>query len=325
MSAVLLSRLAEHVYWAARYLERAEATARLVGVHTELYLDLPLSAGLGWTPLLAVTGSTEDFDATHADHDEEAVIGYLTIEDANSGSVLQSLSQARFNLRATRALLPRAAWEVLNSLYLSVAERPAAAVDRRTRPAWTAEVIRGCQTLTGVLDGTMNHDEAYGFLLCGRYLERADMTTRVLDVQAELLGADPAGELRPFHDATWNAVLSNLGAQQMFRRTMRTAGVRGPDAIRFLLCDPHFPRSVAHCLLHLSRALTELPRYDDAMAHGAAVSELLTDTDAGVLSAAELHGYIDHLQAELSAVHGRIAATWFTLADQPAPAAATGP
>ena len=136
---VLLSRVAESVYWSARYLERAEATARLIKVHTEMFLDLPLDAGIGWSPLLAVTGSREEFDDHHDHADEDTVIRFLAIEPTSTSSILTSISSARANFRVTRAIFPNSSWEELNQLFLWIVQSRALAVDRKKIAQFRAE------------------------------------------------------------------------------------------------------------------------------------------------------------------------------------------
>ena len=322
---MLLSRVAEAVYWSGRYLERTEATARLVKVHTELFLDLPRAAGLTWSPLLAVTGSKASFDEHYDEANEENIIRFLTVDANGQDSILASLTAARHNFRVTRNVLPAAAWEQLNQLYLWIAQSRGQAVDRRTRLAWMDRVIRDCQLMRGLLAGTMSHDAAYSFLEVGSLLERADMTSRVLDVQAGVLTggnftsgngstggnayvADPSAST--YGDVTWMAVLRSLSAQQMFRRTVRT-GISGPEALRFLLRDAQFPRSVEHCLVGVSRALLELPRYELAMAGCAHVQQLLEDADVSVLVSEGLHEYVDALQVGIAALHDALTETYF--------------
>lgn len=316
---MLLSRLAEHVYWAGRYLERAEATARLVQVSTELYLDLPKSVSVGWRPMLAVTGSAEAYE-TIVDQDgngvmateEQQIVGFLTTASDNPGSVLQCLTAARSNLRSIRALLPRAGWEVANGLHLWAHDHAELAVPRRSRMEWLESIIRQCQTLSGLLDNVMSHDQAYAFLHVGRHLERADMTTRVIDVQAAILLDHRLGDgTLPYGDVTWMAVLKSVSARQMFRR-VASAGVHGPRALEFLLCDPQFPRSVEHCLTQLSRRLLELPRHDDAMTACAAAQQALTEAVFEGLNGPELHDFLDGLQGHLARIHDAAQATWFT-------------
>jgi uncharacterized alpha-E superfamily protein len=313
--SMLLSRIAESVYWAGRYLERVEATARLIRVQTELFLDLPRSAGVGWTALLAVTGSGEDFVGRYRDStEEEDVIAFLAVDGDHSGSIVASLAQARHNLRITRSLLPRSAWEEINQLFLWTTETRTQAVDRRTRILWMDGVIRRCHLLAGLCSGTMAHDECYSFLEIGRCVERADMTTRVLDVQAHILLGQRDTEVQPYADVTWMGVLRSLEAVQVLRRQMPAAGASGSDALGLLLKDPQFPRSVEHCLTRVSRSLLELPRYDEPMAACAAVQKVLEDLEVSELSGSGLHELVDSLQDGIAYLHELVADTYFSLA-----------
>jgi uncharacterized alpha-E superfamily protein len=316
---MLLSRAAEAVYWTGRYLERAESTARIIKVHTELYLDLPRSAGLGWDPLLAITGSAEEHEALYPRADkvssEEDIVSFLTADSRNPSSIVASLAAARENMRTTRPIFPRELWEALNNLFLLTSENSEEAVPRRTRLRWLDGVLADCQRLTGVMAGTMSHDDAYSFLRIGRHIERADMTTRVLDVRAGEMAAG-GEDLRPFTDLTWMSVLKSLSAYQMYRRKVQSR-VTGPDALRFLLQDPQFPRSVEYCLVGISRLLLELPRHEAAMATCAAAETLVADAKVKALAWDGLHEYVDDLQLELDTLHGHLAETYFTV-DAPA-------
>jgi uncharacterized alpha-E superfamily protein len=307
---MLLSRTAEGVYWAGRYAERAEATARLVKVHTELFLDLPRSAGVGWSPLLAVTGSADAFSTRHSDADEDEVVAFLVVDGDNPSSVIASLASARANLRVTRTVLPRLSWEVLNELFLWAVDTSAQAVDRRTRLAWMDHIVRQCQLFSGSLAGTMYHDESYSFLEIGRFIDRADMTTRVLDVQAEILLGQSADTVKPYADITWMNVLQSLNTRRMFLQQGH-AGASGPEALRFLLKDPRFPRSVEHCLTAVSRCLLELPAHNEPMAGCATVQSQLEDADVSQLAQSGLHEFADGLQQGLSRLHDLVTETYF--------------
>jgi uncharacterized alpha-E superfamily protein len=169
---------------------------------------------------------------------------------------------------------------------------------------------------TGLLEGTMSHDDTYAFLEIGRGLERADMTTRVLDVQAGTLVGQRDGA-SPFADLLWMGVLRSLSAHQMFRRIAGPM-VSGPAALQFLLRDPQFPRSVERCLIEISRALLELCRNNDPMAGCAEVQQLLEQTEldslgAGQASAAALHDYADSVQQGLAKLHELLVATYFQM------------
>lgn len=308
---MLLSRLAECVYWAGRYLERSEASARLVKVHTELFLDLPRSAGLTWAPLLAVTGSRDGYAIRHADASEDDVVSYLVVDADNPGSIATSVAQARHNMRVTRGMFPRQAWEEVNDLHLWVLDTGVQAVDRRTRLAWTDQVIHRCQLLAGLISGTMSHDASYSFLEVGRFVERADMTTRVLDVQAEVLMSRRDDD--PYADVTWMGVLRSVAAAQSFRARV-PGGASGPAALRFLISDSQFPRSVEHCLIEVSRALIELPNHDEPMAACARVQAMLEDVDAGALDGPALHHFVDDLQEGIGRIHDLVAESYFPVA-----------
>jgi uncharacterized alpha-E superfamily protein len=307
---MLLSRVAESVYWAGRYAERAEATARLLKVHTELFLDLPRSAGVGWSPLLAVTGSGDAFSTRYSDAAEDEVVAFLATDADNPGSVIASLGRARANLGVTRTVFPRLSWEVLNGLFLWAVETSPQAVDRRTRLAWMDHIVRQCQLFTGSLAGTMYHDESYSFLEIGRFIDRADMTTRVLDVQSEILIGQGSDTVRPYADITWMNVLHSLGTRQMLLQHGR-AGASGPEALRFLLKDPRFPRSVEHCLTAVSRCLLELPGHNEPMAGCAMVQSQLEDADVNQLAQAGLHVFANDLQHRLSRLHDLVTGTYF--------------
>lgn len=307
---LLLSRVAARLYWAGRYLERAEGTARLVRTHTELFVDLPRVVGLGWTPLLAVTGSDEAFRDGHDEVVEEDVVHFLLADPDHHGSATSSIAHARENLRVTRGLIPRRSWEVANELHRWVQQSAGTGCRRGNRVPWTEEVIRRCHALHGCVVTTMSRDHAYAFLEIGRLVERADMTTRVIDVQAGVL-MSPANEaLASYIDLTWMAMLRSLGGEQMYRLRMG-ANVTAADAVAFLLRDASFPRSVEHCLIDIARWLLELPDHSQPMAGSAAVQQQLDTVDLDDVDVDDLHDLMDHLQVCLGDLHDRIEATYF--------------
>jgi uncharacterized alpha-E superfamily protein len=309
---MLLSRLAECAYWAARYLERAEATARLVKAHTELFLDVPRAAGVRWSALLAVTGSRDEFLNRHGEPREDDVVAFLAAEVANPGSIVASLASARENIRVTRSLLPRGAWEEVNQLYEWAWDSRDEAVDRKTRLQWMDHVIRWGNLLSGVFADTMVHDDCYSFLEVGRFVERADMTTRVLDVQSTIVVHDGDQRLQPYADVIWMGVLRCLDAVQVLRRTARTGGTQSYTP-QILLLEPRFPRSVEHCLTRVSRSLLELPHSEAPMAASAAMQDRLEKVDVDGLTAGDLHTIISDLQDGIAELHLLLEATYFSV------------
>lgn len=307
---MLLSRLAESIYWTGRYLERAEATARILANHTELYLDLPRSAGVTFAPLLAIAGSADHFGDVHAEPAEEAVVSWLAADRRNPASITSSLAQARENVRTSRQLFPREAWEIVNHTYLCAVEEAEQVVGRRTRLTWLQDVTIELQRLTGLLAGAMHQDETYSFLRIGRHIERADMTTRVLDVRAATLMGATDDELQAYVDVQWMSVLRCLSAHQAYRRRVQ-ARVSGPEALRFLLQDAQFPRSVEHCLTQIAQSLLELPRHEAAMAVCARSQQLIEEARVRTLAWDGLHEYVDVLQVQLADLNDVTTDTWF--------------
>ncbi|HWS03586.1 MAG TPA: alpha-E domain-containing protein, partial [Gammaproteobacteria bacterium] len=182
----MLARVAENLYWMARYLERAEDTARLINATTMMLIDMPRGASFGWEALLTVAGLDELFKKHYEEATETAVMNFLIQDEHNPSSIFACIHLARENTRSFREVLPRESWEWVNELYLYAKAHMNQALDRRKRLEVLTEIIRRRQAVVGLLSGTMSRDEAFQFLRLGRNVERADMTSRVLDVSYAL-------------------------------------------------------------------------------------------------------------------------------------------
>ncbi len=306
----MLSRVAENLYWHGRYLERAEDLGRLINVNAHLMLDLPRKISPGWAPLIRITASQEGFDELFDEAGERQVVRFLLADERNPGSILSSLHQARENLRAARDLVPREVWEETNNLYLLAQDQLTGNISKRRRHEFLRTMILRCQQISGMLTDTMSHDHAWNFMLLGRYQERADMTTRILDVRsADLLPKD-VEDLIPYDQLQWMSVLKSLTAYQMYRRHVRLR-VRGPDVLRFLLRDPAFPRSVAFCLQQLEDCLAELPDHEDTLRVVARLTRMIDQMDAHELVEGELTEFLDRIQSELVQIGDSVVETWF--------------
>lgn len=306
----MLSRVAERMYWLGRYTERAESTARLLSVSTNLALDLPKGTRLNWAGLVGVTGSQAPFAERHAQADERSVVQFLLADGDNPGSLICSLASARENARTTRDVISSEAWEHINDLYLRVRLQLDAGAQRNGRHGFLQGIISGCQQLAGIMANTMSHDHAHNFTWLGRTLERADMTTRILDLgRAELLPAAGADEVKPYENLLWVSVLRSLGAYHTYRRNVQ-ARVVDVEVVHYLLKDKRFPRSVSHCLANLESCLKELPMASPARETLRPVANRLQDADAQGLLGGGLHACLDELQQLLSAVHVGVVQTW---------------
>ncbi len=305
----MLSRVANSVYWIARYLERAENTARIVNVNTNLVLDTPRHMSPGWEPLVMITGSQALFARQYAEATERNVIRFLLTDADNGVSVLYALSRARENARTVRDVLPREVWEELNNLYQYARDNVQVGLSRHGRYEYIKRVVRGVQMITGMLAGTMSHNMAFDFMALGRNLERADMTLRIIDVRsASLLSHE--GELLPFENIQWMSVLKSLSAYQMYRQTM---GVRVSRrmVLLFLLQDRHFPRAIEHCVLKMETALRDLPRHQPILPLVEKLKGFIAGVNVAGLDQTGLHDFIDMQEGALAQVGEAIGNVYF--------------
>ena len=304
----MLSRVARRVYWMARYIERAENTARLVNTYHFLLLDLPRGTRVGWDILPVITGGYDQFSERYQRHDERNTVKFLLADSNNPSSLINSIAFARENCRTSREVLPGHAWEQLNELKLYADAHITDALPRRGRFEILTEIIHRCQQLTGLLAGTMTHDHGYDFIRIGRNLERSDMSTRVVDVGAlSLQGAEDNSGL-DIH--VWTSMLKALNAYQMYRKDVQI-GVHCSDVVSFLLQSDYYPRSVAHCLDQVEECLGDLPLHKDTLAPLREVRRRVNRLKPGKLNANSLHAEVDRLQVGFSDIHKKIRETWF--------------
>jgi uncharacterized alpha-E superfamily protein len=306
----MLSRVASNIYWMARYIERAENTARLVNVNTHLLLDLPKKIRLGWEPIIDITSSRDDFYKLYTTADERSVVNFMVTDMKNHGSILSSLNMARENARTVRDIIPREAWEQINELYLQSKSKAATVLTHRHRYDYLRSVILGAQTITGLLAGTMTHDEGYNFLRMGRNLERADMTTRIIDVRSATLLPEMAEDLTPFENLQWVGVLKSLTAYQMYRREVRLR-VSRPDVLKFLLQEDRFPRALYHTLLEVDSCLQTMPKHEKPLRLVKKLQRVLQRAKPQELKQEKLHEFIDQLQLGMITINDSISKTYF--------------
>ncbi len=304
----LLSRVAERIYWSARYLERTETTSRLARVYGNLLLDLPRQARLGWDGLIEITGGAELYRELYPNPSVDTAERFFVADRDNPSSVRASLRLARESIRTTRDVVPSEAWRSVNELYMYVSQELDADTSHRRRYGIHSRVVEGCQQISGLLADTMSHDAGYHFFRVGRSVERADMTTRIIDVAAAtLLNRE---DLARFDNALWMAVLQSLSAYQMYRQQVRRR-IHGPDVIAYLLTNAQFPRAIAFSFRELGAALAMLPRNGEALKKLGELRRMLARPKLLTLDLAGLHQWIDDAQLALGELHGLVDATWF--------------
>jgi len=246
----MLSRVAESLYWMARYMERAEAASRLVAVCFQALLDGGDRGG--WDGVVRITGGESDFRRLYPEGGEKAVLEFLLSRSENSNGVLACLRQARENARGVRDQISSEMWEHLNRLYF-LGQNGGAAGLVQGPYTFFRQVRDGSQAFEGIANATMTHGEAYEFIQLGRYLERASTTLRILGARyAEVCALENGSVAANLELIT---LLKSCSAFEPFRRHPGSRLHPGPVA-EYLLLNPQFPRAVLFCLNGSATAVT---------------------------------------------------------------------
>ncbi|TVP97471.1 MAG: alpha-E domain-containing protein [Planctomycetaceae bacterium] len=311
----MLSRVAESIFWMARYIERAENTARFVEVTLNLVLDQPMGVDQPWRPLINATGDDAAFDKSYRVADAESVTRFLAFDKTYPNSVIRTLRSARENARSVRESLSSEAFEQINTLYhfVDAAARAGSQPDSATE---FFDVIRHhCHLLTGILDATMSHDQAWQFANMGRLLERADKTSRILDVKYFTLlpSVDSVGTA--LDDLQWSSLLFSISGFEAYRRHHHM--IRSESVVDFFLLHPEFPRSVLFCIENIQSSLAAIRgkstdrRHKKPASQVTAVLKRLHTTTAKDILAFGLHQFVDSLQGDMNRIGDRISETYF--------------
>ena len=312
----MLSRVADSLYWINRYVERAENISRFVEVSEAMALDCPPGSAEPWLPLIDASGDRELFDTLCPAGTPEDVVQCLVREPRNPSSVVNCLDIARENARQIREVITTEMWEHLNGVYWNLQEESYWELPPQEQ---LREIRRACQLFYGITDATLSRDLSWHFSRLGRLLERADKTTRILDVKYFLLLPSPDEVGGVLDELQWISLLRSAGAYQMFRQSQQRA--IAPRAVAgFLLLDPIFPRSVRYCLERLSETLriirgSAVPGPPDELeCLIGLVLARWSYTRIDDLIATGLHEAIDHLQQDLNRLHGLIEQRYFITA-----------
>ena len=312
----MLSRVADSLYWINRYVERAENLSRFVEVSEAMALDCPPGSAEPWQPLIDASGDRALFDQLYPSGGPEQVVEFLVKAEANPSSIVNCIALARENARQIRDVITTEMWEQINGLYWTLLESES--FWHQPPQEQLREIRRGCQLFYGITDATLSRDLSWQFSRLGRLIERADKTTRILDVKYFLLLPSPEEVGGVLDELQWISLLRTAGAYQMFRQSQQ--GVIAPRAVAaFLLLDPSFPRSVRYCLDRIHETLqvvaaSPVPGKPDALECLSGLTRARWSyTGIDELIAGGLHEAIDALQQDLNNLHELIHSRYFVL------------
>jgi uncharacterized alpha-E superfamily protein len=310
----LLSRYAECIFWLARYVERAENLARILDVNATFARDR--RGERDWLPVLQLNADEERFAQAHGAPTAEAVLRFCVTDRGNPSSIVSAVAAARENARVLRPLISTEMWAQLNVFHKWVSELDAAALAPAGLTRLLGRIKEACQTHTGITDGTLHRDQGSYFYRLGRFIERADQTTRLIDIKyhALLPRAEDVG--RRIDVSQWDVVLRSAAAHHAYLRVV-PGGVTPAGVSGFLLLHPRFPRAVAFCVGEADRILGVL-RARHGLSGGVAAARGLAALHAslGALTIDEviargLHEFLDQVQRSLVAATDDLAMAFF--------------
>jgi uncharacterized alpha-E superfamily protein len=317
----MLSRVADHIYWMSRYIERAENIARFVDVNLHLMLDLEMAAHQQWEPMVSITGDHKWFTEKYGEANQENVLRFLTLDRDYPHSILTCLYQARENARSIREVISSEMWEHVNDFYHSVTGPRAASRLLYQPHDFFTQVKTNSHLFNGLGSGTFSHGEGWNFGRLGQFLERADKTSRILDVKYFILLPKMEYVGTAYDNAQWAAVLQSASALEMYR--MRFHLITPAHVAEFLLFDRDFPRSIQYCLnqaLNSLHKITGTPPGTHSNPAERLLGRLLAElnySDIGEIFQMGLHDFLDNFQAKLNTVGDGIFNTFFALRPVP--------
>jgi uncharacterized alpha-E superfamily protein len=312
----MLSRIADSLFWLARYMERAEDTARILDVNFHMVLEeSDKYYRLRWDPLLVMAGEEARFRTLYDEANAQTVFEFLAFRQDNPNSIVQCISKARENARTIRDQLSREMWEDINGLYLAVS-----AFDAQQEitggPHRFCDVVKfGSHRFHGVTDATMPHDEGWQFLRLGCYLGRAGMTTRLVDGQYQYLLESPQ-LVGPPDNHQWMAVLKSVGAYEAYHRKYYSQ-IQPEQVAEMLILHAEHPRSIRFSVNEVATGLRMLSNTapgsysNEAERQTGKLLESLRYDRIEEIFERGLHGYLTELLGSCLRIGEDIASSYF--------------
>jgi uncharacterized alpha-E superfamily protein len=315
----MLSRVADSLYWMSRYIERAENNARLADVNLQFLLDLAnqpqADTQQQWNPIISSLEENELFSSLYDKLDGKAAIDFVALQKNNPNSIYSCLTRARENARTTREQISSEMWEQLNRLYLFVKSESGKKLLRTSPFEFFKRITVGSHLFQGVTDATMTHSEGWDFIRIGKLLERADCTSRILDVKYHILL--PSGEKVGGNIDTiqWMAVLKSCSALEAYRK-IYFGQVAPWKVAEFVITHPAFPRSIRFSVDYFDAALHHISGSSESEYANEAErlsGRLRDDLDYVTISDIfnfGLHEYLEQIQKRLVEINDALHASY---------------
>ena len=313
----MLCRVADAIYWLNRYTERAENLARFIDVNLMISMDLPSEIAEQWEPLVITTGDKEYFLEHYKEYSKQNVIHFLTFDKNYPNSIISCLRQAKENARTVREIISSEMWIQINKLYLHVES----SMEKRMKDPeqlgeFFFEIKSGSHLFAGIMDATFSHSEGWEFGMLGRYLERANQTSRILDMKYYYLLPSVEMVGSTIDLLQWIALLKSVSGFEMYRKEFGKPSAQ--NIVDFLIFDPAFPRSVYKCLNMAEGSLLRLTGGETNKPHRATIEMGKLKNDLKYSSTNEifstgLHEFLDTLQLRLNKVGAGVQNSFFRI------------
>ncbi len=313
----MLSRVAGHIYWMNRYIERAENYARFMDVNFNLSLEYHLKASTQWKPLVVTTGDWDLYESLYKKVAKGKVIYFLGFDEQNPNSIYNCIVNARENARAIRPEITKELWEQINHLYYFVKEaKEKKRWEKKDPRSYFVEIKKGCQLLYGILESTISKTEGWHFGKIGQFIERADKTSRVIDVKYHMLLPEIVNVGSPFDIIQWSALLKSVSAYDMYRKTH--GKLTAQSITEFLIFDKNFPRSILSCLIGVDLSLQAISENKeenrgDVEKQFHVLTSHLENSNINDVIEFGMHEYLDDFQTKLNNVSVSLFETFFSI------------
>lgn len=314
----MLSRVAESIYWLGRYVERAENYARFIDVNFNLMLDLPPGLKEQWEPLIAATGDLTSYKDRFDSFDRVETIFFLAFDLENPNSMFSSISKARENARTVREKITKESWEKLNEVFLYMKEGASKEIWKRDDPREFINTVKyKIQLLYGIGDNSVARTDGWYFTRLGQFLERADKTSRILDVKYHILLPSATEVGTTLDILQWMALLKSVSGFNIYRQIY--GNIDPAKIVEFLVLNKFFPRSIYFCLSEAEDCLLKISGSSGkgyrnmAEKHLGSLCSQLEYSDVNDVISLGLHEFLDDLQLKINHISDAIHNNFFTI------------